>query len=294
MSKKMTMFRHVFHCMTTPCEVQLYCTTQPEATKVHQLIEQNTRRLEKKYNFFCQDSLLSALNNRSKQSVELDVETLQVLTKIKKLSLETQGCFDITTGTLALCSKLNSSNAIEACKERLYAFTGPDTWSLTGNLITFYNPYVKLDLGGVIKEYAVDQAAALVKQAGMPALINFGGDIYVNGKKPDDTAFTIAIKNPKNPNENAAVVQLTDQGLTTSAHYERSTIVDGTSYSHIIGRQTALSRTILSATVISDSVMSSGVYSTSLMLDPTLDFISKVGVVLIDDQLRLHQNIFAT
>ncbi len=285
-------YRYQFHCMTTPCEVLLYCAAQTDANKVSKLIENNTRRLEKKYNFFSDDSLLTALNQRTKQAIEVDDETIQVLTKIKQLSIETKGCFDITTGTLKSCSTLKSSKEIETCREKLRPFIGPNSWTLDGNIIKFANPYVKLDLGGVIKEYAVDQAALIAKKANMSALINFGGDIYVNGRKPDGSAFSIAIKNPKNPDENAAVVQLTDQGLTTSAHYERSTVVDGTNYSHIIGQQTPMSKTILSATVITDSVMSSGVYSTSLMLDPTLDVISKIGVVLIDEQLRLHQNIF--
>jgi len=285
-------YLYQFNCMTTPCELQIFSDTKKSADNLANKIEKNTRRLEAKYNFFSENSFLTLINNRKKPEVALDLETLSVLKKIQILSKNTNGHFDITMGTLKPCLKMTTSIEIEACRAKLKPFTGVDSWQLSADGIHFSNPYVKLDFGGVIKEYAVDQAAHFAKEADLSTLINFGGDIYVNGLKPDGSPFGVAIKNPKNPSENAAVVQLTNQGLTTSAHYERSTNVDGKNYSHIIGEQTVQSKNILSATVITDSVMASGVYSTSLMLDPTLDIISKIGVVLIDKQLRLHQNIF--
>lgn len=282
--------------MTTPCEIILYAKTKSQAGHIAAKIEQNTRRLETKYNFYSADSFLSSLNNRSQQGpsdFSIDNETKEVLLNIRQLSLDTNGQFDISVGTLKQCSKLSTAAEIEACRSDLSQFIGPDSWSISDNQLHFHNDMVKLDLGGVIKEYAVDQAGIIARDANMPALINFGGDIYVNGVKPDDSPFTVAIKNPKNPTENIALIQLTDQGLTTSAHYERTDIVDGQQYSHIIGQQTQFGATILSATVVTDSVMTSGVYSTALMLDPSLAIISKIGVVLIDQQLRLHQNIFS-
>ena len=130
----------------------------------------------------------------------------------------------------------------------------------------------------------------------MAALINFGGDIYVNGNKPDGSPFNIAIKNPKNPQENIAILQLSNQGLTTSAHYERSTLVEGESYSHIINANSSNNKSnntsvILSATVISHSVLTSGIYSTSLMVNSNLIVDDDINIVMIDDKLRLHQNI---
>ncbi len=290
-------FSHQFSCMTTKCEVQLYAKQAKDATRVARLIEENSRRLEKKYNFFSQDSLIAKLNNRTQPTMDIDQETQQVLSFVKTLSIKTQGCFDITTGTLKQCAKLPTREKIDACRARLLPFTGPNKWALQDNKIHFLNEHVKLDLGGVIKEYAVDQAGQIAKQYNMPALINFGGDIYVNGDKPDGSAFSVAVKNPKDPTQNIAILKLRNQGLTTSAHYERSTVVEGKSYSHIINNTNAKSdtngQTILSATVISDSVLTSGIYSTSLMINPSLPIDKNINVVLVDEHLRLHQNIVA-
>ncbi len=298
---KLKKYSHQFNCMTTPCEVQLYAADAKSAEKVARLIEKNTRRLEKKYNFFSDDSLIAKINNRQQAIVQIDKETHHVLSLVQTLSATTQGRFDITVGTLKECAKQTTVEKIEACRARLKPFIGADKWRLTEDSLHFYNEFVKLDLGGVIKEFAVDQAGEIAKNENMAALINFGGDIYVNGNKPDGSPFNVAIKNPKNPQENIAILQLSNQGLTTSAHYERSTVVEGESYSHIINANSINSNNsnantrnasaILSATVISHSVLTSGIYSTSLMVNPTLAIEGGINVVMIDEELRLHQNI---
>ena len=196
---KLKKYSHQFNCMTTPCEVQLYAADAKAADKVARMIESNTRRLEKKYNFFSDDSLIANINNRTQAIVNIDKETHHVLSLVQTLSATTQGSFDITVGTLKQCAKQTTVAKIEACRARLKPFIGADKWRLTENSIHFSNEYVKLDLGGVIKEFAGDQAGAIAKNANMAALINFGGDIYVNGNKPDGSPFNVAIKNPKNP-----------------------------------------------------------------------------------------------
>ena len=281
--------------MTTPCEIQLYAKGKDDAIRVARLIENNTRRLEKKYNFFSENSFLTRLNTRTENHIEIDDETRDVLSLVRVLSEKTQGLFDITVGTLKQCSTLATVDEVESCRARLTPLIGPDSWEVKGNYIRFSNSEVKLDLGGVIKEYAVDQGGGIVRKENIPALINFGGDIYVNDIKPDGSKFSVAIKNPNDTRQSIAILQLANQGLTTSAHYERSTLVEGKKYSHIIAKEadfnSPLKVNILSATVVSDSVLTSGIYSTSLMIKPTLEVADDISVVLVDEQLRLHQNI---
>jgi len=297
MKENIVKYSYHFKCMTTPCEVQLYAKREADTKRVFSLIVANTRRLEKKYNYFSNDSFLTELNTRNNSTIKIDDETCTVLSLVRTLSEKTQGCFDITVGTLKQCTHLSSIEEIEHCQARLKPLIGPDKWRVSGDSLHFSNDSVKLDLGGVIKEYAVDQAGKIAKKENMPALINFGGDIYVNGRKPDGTGFSVAIKNPKDPKQSIAVLQLSDQGLTTSAHYERGTVVDGKTYSHIMTHNTEpdleKAPTILSATVVSNSVLESGIYSTSLMIKPTLDVDEEVKVILIDDQLCLHHNVGA-
>jgi len=283
-------YNYHFTCMTTPCQIVLYADDRKLVDQVAREIEANTFRLEKKYNFFSDDSLIAEINHRSNQRVPIDQETRHVLLQVRELSTKTQGCFDITVGTLKQCLKLKTAAEVEACRRRLKKLIGSESWQIEGEHLCFANPQVQIDLGGVIKEYAVDQGAAIAKKEGLPALVNFGGDIFVNHIKPGGKPFQVAIKNPKKPDEQLAVIQLKNQGLTTSAHYERSSVIDGKRFSHIIGEQSG-EINILSATVISNSVLMSGIFSTSLMLNPSMPVPNDLGLVLIDEELRLHQNI---
>lgn len=278
--------------MTTPCQLVLYTKNRGLAIRVADDIKKNSFRLEKKYNYYSEDSFVTKINKRKGNTIRIDSETRAVLSTVKKLSKKTNGNFDITVGTLKQCLKLNSIVAVEACRKKLKPHIGINSWDIEGDRLTIGNLHTQIDLGGVIKEYAVDQAGKIAKNAGISALINFGGDIYVNGSKPDGQSFGVAIKNPKNPEQKLAIIQLRDQGLATSAHYERSTKIEGKNYSHIIGESQGKLR-ILSATVISGSVLTSGIFSTSLMLDSSLQVSNKLGLILIDDQLRLHQNIIS-
>jgi len=122
-------------------------------------------------------------------------------------------------------------------------------------------------LGGFVKEFAVDQAVKILKKEKISsALVNFGGDIYALGSKPNGEKFSIGIKNPLKPSEYLTSVKLSNQALTTSASYERNYEVEGKSFSHIISA-TNLQKKVLSVTVVASSVLEAGVFSTALSLN---------------------------
>ena len=73
-----------------------------------------------------------------------------------------------------------------------------------------------LDLGGIAKGYAVDQAIFALQLAGIrQACVNAGGDLRVIGAQ----ALEIAIRDPAAPNTMAGTVSVCNQALATSASY---------------------------------------------------------------------------
>ena len=255
--------------MTTPCEVHLYATSQDKARKVASDILESSKKLEAKYNFYDPNSYLASLNKREVNT--LDYQTKEILKQAKQFYTQTNSIFDVTVGTLKQSMQYKSIKEIEESREKLSAFVGCEHFEIKRDTLHFTNPYTTIDLGGFIKEYAVDNALKIVKKAKIEtALINFGGDIYALGLKPNGEAFKIGIKNPLSPKEYIQDVYLSDQALTTSASYERNQTVEGKSYSHIMHTQD-LQKKVLSASVISPTVLQSGVYSTALMIDHTLD-----------------------
>ena len=269
--------------MTSPCEVHIYCNDEVKARATAQAILKMAKELEQKYNFYNPTSYLWALNQR-KTNI-LDAQTKDLLTRAKLFYGKTNGIFDVTMGTLTQSRKLSTIEAVEREMKSLEPFVGAEHFKIKKDKLIFDNPHTLIDLGGFVKEYAVDLAVKVLKKAKITsALINFGGDIYALGSKPNGQPFSVGIKNPLNPKEYITHAKISNQALTTSASYERNHTVEGKSYSHIVTQDT-LQEKILSATVISSSVLESGVYSTALMINPTLSISAKK--ILINQDLEV-------
>ncbi len=260
--------------MTSPCEVHIYHPDAQKSRTIASKILEMAKGLEQKYNFYNPNSLLSLINQRKIK--KLDFQTKELLQRAKLFSSKTAGIFDITMGTLV-------GNRTDP--EPLLPFVGVDHFRIKRDQILFDNPHTLIDLGGFVKEFSVDQEVKILKREKIQsALLNFGGDIYALGSKPNGKPFSIGIKNPLNPDQYITHVKLKNQALTTSASYERNEVIEGKSYSHIIA-QSSLQLEVISATVISSSVVESGVFSTALMIDPSLD--TSLEILLISKDLEI-------
>ncbi|MBI5331625.1 MAG: FAD:protein FMN transferase [Betaproteobacteria bacterium] len=96
------------------------------------------------------------------------------------------------------------------------------------------NPAVRIDLGGYAKGYALDQAAAILKQHGIAnALINIGGNVMALGSK-GGTPWRVGIQHPRRAGA-LAMLELQDgEAIGTSGDYQRFFELDARRYSHLI------------------------------------------------------------
>ncbi len=80
----------------------------------------------------------------------------------------------------------------------------------------FYDP------SGLVKGWAIDQAAQILRQEGCANFyVEAGGDIQVAGKNPLGQEWRVGIRNPFNLNEIVKVVSVSDCGVATSGTYIR-------------------------------------------------------------------------
>jgi thiamine biosynthesis lipoprotein len=273
-----------FVAFTTPCEVQLFVKDKSIADNCAKDILQEVKRLELKYNYYDSNSYLSQINSRDEN--RLDLETKNLLTQAKNYYKKTNGIFDITIATIKdIYTKNNTLSEIEKQKSELSKYIGCENFTTKKDKIYFDNEFTKLDLGGFVKEYSVDRVVKIIKKYGIKsALVNFGGDIYALGKKPDGTKFKIAITNPIEKTKTLFGVEIENQALTTSASYERNVEVEDRVFSHILSKNDLESK-ILSVTVVSNSCLNSGVHSTAIMSDNSLQ--TKEIKYMIDNNLEV-------
>src|SRR3970040_134836 len=76
-------------------------------------------------------------------------------------------------------------------------------------VVSFTDPDVELDLGGIAKGYGVDRAVEALRRAGVTqALVNVGGDLYALGAAEDGAPWRIGIRSSADPRHLAGEVEV--------------------------------------------------------------------------------------
>ena len=135
-------------------------------------------------------------------------------------------------------------------------------------MLQLTTPGMRLDLGGIVKEYAADRCAQRCRDAGIDSgVVDLGGDLALIGPHDDGTPWIVGIKAPRAPGRASARIELPRGGLATSGDYERALIVDGQRYSHIVdARNGAPVQGFASVSVVAESCLIAGAAATLAML----------------------------
>ena len=109
-----------------------------------------------------------------------------------------------------------------------------------GGQIRFHHPQTRIDLGGLVKEYAVDSAAAVLSALGVRrGIVNLGGDIRVVGPVPaSKRPFQVGMAHPRRHHGIACTLSLREGAVVTSGDYQRFFLRDGKRYHHLIDPST--------------------------------------------------------
>jgi thiamine biosynthesis lipoprotein len=110
----------------------------------------------------------------------------------------------------------------------------------------------RIDVGGIGKGYAADQAVMAMKKAGaLAGVVALSGDIKTFGQLPGGRKFPVGIQHPRKEGEVLVFIDLEDEAISTAGDYERFFERDGVRYHHILDPKTLQpARNCQSATVI--------------------------------------------
>jgi thiamine biosynthesis lipoprotein len=226
-----------------------------------------------------QDSQLSEINRSAYNTpIKVDESIFQVLEKAVEFSRKTKGAFDITVAPLVdLWNTAEDTNAlptpeaIEAATEKV----GSEKLILDANeqTVSFAVEGMKIDVGGIAKGYAIDNAIQAIQQAGaLGGMVDVGGDICVFGKPPNNKKhWSIGLQDPKDTSETILpgsylmVIKVNDAAVTTSGDYRRFVSVQGQKFSHIFDASTGQSaRDLSSVTIIADTAIKADALATAV------------------------------
>jgi FAD:protein FMN transferase len=98
---------------------------------------------------------------------------------------------------------------------------------------------MRIDVGGIGKGYAADQAVMAMKKAGASAgIVALSGDIKTFGQLPGGRKFPVGIQHPRKEGEVLGFIDLEDEAISTAGDYERFFEHDGVRYHHILDPKT--------------------------------------------------------
>jgi FAD:protein FMN transferase len=227
-----------------------YTTETVDATKTRAAFEAalvEIRRIETLMTTWKPDSEVSKINAAAgKSAVVVGDETFAVIKESVHTSEISEGTFDITFHTLHGLWKFDEDidphpPTDKEIKKRL-AFLGWRNIKLdeAKKSVMLAKPETQISLGGIAKGYAVDKAAAVLSAAGLTSFfVQAGGDLYAKGKKPDGSDWQAGIRDPRGKEgQYFAKLPLSDHAFSTAGDYERSYVVNGKRYHHIIDPRT--------------------------------------------------------
>ena len=231
----------------TLVDISIYGESEPRARELANHVQQEFQRLHDSLHAWKEGSDLTRLNAAFAQGetpVPVSPELAQIIQDATTLSTRSNELFNPAIGNLIKLwgfqrdeySPVNiDADAINALVKQAPRMSDI---VIGHGAVYSKNPTVRLDLGGYAKGYALDKAAAYLRQQGVKnALINIGGNIIALGQHGDHP-WRVGIQHPRQPGP-IAMLDLPDSwAIGTSGDYQRYFELDGKRYCHIIDPRT--------------------------------------------------------
>ncbi|WP_068639321.1 FAD:protein FMN transferase [Thauera butanivorans] len=238
-------FHHEAFVFGTRVDVAVYADDQAAADAAANAVLREFDRLHRAYHAW-EPSELTALNAAIArgEAATVSAELAAMLKDAQRIAAISDELFDPALGALVALWGFHSDTFVPLRPDpaRLQALLDarPRMADLVidGNRVESRNPAVQLDFGGYAKGYALDRAAAILKQQGVRnALINIGGNVLALGKKGDQP-WRIGIQHPREPAPLAAMPLYDGEAVGTSGDYQRYFMLDGERYAHLLDPRT--------------------------------------------------------
>lgn len=227
------------------------------------------------------NSLIQQFNKN--QQIKVDQHLKTVFGAAQYYHMVTGGYFD---ATLAPLMRLWSKKAVIPNTQQLQQArlnTGMQHITLVNDVLKKHASNIELDLNGIAQGYTVDLLAAHLRSKGLKSfLVELGGEIYVQGSKPNGKPFTIALDSPDNEDGNFVPkrIQIASGAITSSGIYRKLRYIEGFKVHHIMDPFTGypVQNNVLSVTTYAPTAMAADAFDNSLLamgLEKALAFVAK-------------------
>lgn len=251
------------------------CYEKNQENQLKEVIDKVWERfadIHSRMSVFNEKSEVVRINQSYQKPVIVSKDIYQLLKKAIFFYKITKGAFDITVFPLielwqnaAIKNIMPNQNQIIDVKKVVGCF---NIKLLQNNFVQILSSDTKIDLGGIAKGFAVDEAVKILRGDGFyNFFIDAGGDLFVSGKNCNANLWRIGIRDPRNISRIIDKIEVTDMAITTSGDYEQFYEIQDQKWSHIINPVTGYpQRNITSATVLAPTATEADALSTALCI----------------------------
>jgi thiamine biosynthesis lipoprotein len=257
--------------MTIPYCIQVGDPVKNNA-EVESIILSSFTEIDAIYNNWNPTSELSQLNCLAANQILLISPKLAAfLNYVDELVKFTEGRFDPTVEPLHKLWKTYLKQGGLPPMEEIEAAKACVGWQKVHCIDRYFwkdTSRIALDLGGIVKGFAVDLLIEKLKDAGFQNLyVEWGGEIRTLGQHPSGRPWKIGI-------HGLSVIDLTDAAIATSGSYIQNWVIGSSCYTHIVDPRTKepLQNSLISSvSVIAPTCCEADAIATGLMLFPSKD-----------------------
>lgn len=229
--------------MGTMTRIVVYARDRASAERATRAGFDRIAALDRALSDYREDSELMQLAARAGQGpVAVSADLFRVLQASQSLSARSGGAFDATSGALTRLwrgarrlGELPADERVEQARALCgYRHLHLDTKARTAALDMHG---MQLDVGGIAKGYAADEALAAIGRTGVDsALVALGGDIAVSAAPPGLPGWRIEVAplQPAMPGHAPTLLHLRHAAVSTAGDAEQWMDVGGRRYSHIL------------------------------------------------------------
>jgi thiamine biosynthesis lipoprotein len=275
-----TRFTYTEVHMGIEARITLYARDQAHAEEACRAAFSRIAELEQIMSDYRRDSELMRLCDQAGgPPIPISDDLFRVLARAQQVSRETHGAFDVTAGPLVQLWRAARRSKSLPAREEIEAARKLVCWR---NLVLdarrktarLKKPGMRLDLGGIAKGDAGDQAQLVLKRHGIQsAMVELGGDIVVSEPPPGRSGWIIRV--PNAGQEGTPIdLPFANCAISSSGDTEQYVELGGKRYSHVVDPRTGWAVTRRTqATVIAPRGL-------------TTDPLSTVATVLTDAEAK--------
>lgn len=219
-----------------------------DVSTIEKAVNDELARMDKALSNYRDDSVIEVFNaTQTTDVLAAEAELVSLIEEARKVHRASNGCYDLTIKPLFDLwgfKKDEFNPPSEADLTQTLAVIGLDNLeTVDATHVRKHIPTLRIDVSSIGQGYAVSQIVNILEQYSVKNyLVEIGGELKINGKKPDGEPWRIALEKPL-PNERKMhkIVSF-DTGvpmsLMASGTYRHYFDSNGKRYSHILDART--------------------------------------------------------